>query len=139
MDADRVRGPQLKSSRMNWYVVALRKYAVFQGRARRSEYWYFVLFNIIIGFVLGFMDVLMGTYDFEVGMGLLGGLYSLVVLLPGIGVSVRRLHDIGRTGWWLLILFVPIVGAIVLIVFAIQDSESAVNKFGPNPKAEATA
>ena len=121
---------------MNWYIGVLKKYAVFSGRARRKEYWFFVLFNIIIAFVLGFIDGLMGNVHAESGMGLLGGLYALAVLLPGIGVSVRRLHDTGRTGWWLLLAFVPLVGALVLLVFMVLDGESGPNEYGPDPKAD---
>ena len=124
---------------MSWYIAALKKYAVFQGRARRMEYWYFVLFNLIFGFVLGFIDELTGTFDIETGIGLLSGLYALAVLLPGVAVGVRRLHDIGRTGWWLLIIFVPIIGAIVLLVFAVQYSQPEENEYGPNPKEAAVA
>ena len=117
---------------MNWYLEVLKKYAVFNGRARRTEYWMFVLFNIIISFVLGFVEGLVG------GPGVIGLLYGLAVLIPGIAVAVRRLHDTDRSGWWLLIAFVPIIGAIVLLVFMVQDSKSGQNQYGTNPK-EATA
>ncbi|SRR3990167_4392471 len=120
---------------MNWYLEVLKKYAVFTGRARRKEYWFFILFNIIVSIVLGFADGVMGTFSLDAGIGLLGGLYSLAVLLPSIAVSVRRLHDIGRSGWWLLIALIPIIGAIVLIVFFVLDSNADENKFGANPKA----
>lgn len=117
---------------MNWYLEVLKKYAVFNGRARRAEYWMFFLFNLIIAFVLGFVEGLVG------GPGVIGLLYSLAVLIPGIAVSARRLHDTDRSGWWLLIAFVPLIGAIVLLVFMIQDSQSGQNRYGANPK-EATA
>ena len=118
---------------MNWYLEALKKYAVFSGRARRKEYWYFVLFNIIIGLVLGFIEGNLGLFS-DSPESILSSLYSLAVLLPWIGVNVRRLHDTGRSGWWLLIGFVPIVGAIVLLVFMVQDSAADENQYGPNPK-----
>lgn len=121
---------------MNWYLEALKKYAVFSGRSRRKEYWYFVLFNLIIGFALGFVDGLAGWFDPEIGIGLLGGIYNLAILIPSIAVAVRRLHDIGKSGWWLLLIFIPVVGALVLIVFACFDSEPETNRFGPNPKAD---
>jgi len=108
---------------MNWYVEALKKYAVFNGRARRKEFWYFALFNCIIGFVLIGIDVATGTYDTEAGIGVLGGVYSLAVLIPCIAVSVRRLHDTDRSGWWLLISLIPLIGAIVLLFFTVQDSK----------------
>src|SRR5690625_7928192 len=94
---------------MNWYLEVLKKYAVFSGRARRKEYWFFFLFNLIITFVLGFIDGFAGTFSVDAGIGLLGGIYALAVLLPGIAVSVRRLHDTERSGWWLLISLVPII------------------------------
>jgi len=115
---------------MNWYLEVLKKYAVFGGRARRKEYWMFFLFNIIIAFVLGFVEGLAG------GPGIVGMLYSLAVLIPGIAVSVRRLHDTGRSGWWLLIGLVPLIGAIVLLVFMVQDSNPGENQYGANPKTE---
>ncbi|NBB77904.1 MAG: DUF805 domain-containing protein [Verrucomicrobia bacterium] len=121
---------------MNWYLQAFKSYAVFSGRSRRKEYWYFFLFNFIISFVLGFIDGIVGTFSQEAGIGLLGGIYSLAVLIPGIAVSVRRLHDTERSGWWLLIALVPIIGAIVLLVFMVQDSQAGANKFGENPKEQ---
>lgn len=121
---------------MNWYLEVLRKYAVFGGRARRKEYWMFFLFNLIISFLLGVFDGVMGTFSPEAGLGLLGGLYSLAVLIPSIAVTIRRLHDTGRTGWWFLIIFIPLIGAIVLLVFMVLDSEQGSNAYGPNPKAE---
>ena len=115
---------------MNWYFEVLKKYAVFSGRARRKEYWFFFLINIIIAFVLGFIEGLFGS------PGIISMIYSLAVLIPGIAVSVRRLHDTNRSGWWLLIGLIPIIGAIVLIVFMVQDSQSGENQYGGNPKIE---
>jgi uncharacterized membrane protein YhaH (DUF805 family) len=120
---------------MNWYLEVLRKYAVFSGRARRREYWFFALFNFIISLVLVALDFLFGTIDPQAGAGLLSGLYALAVLIPSLAVSVRRLHDTGRSGWWLLIALVPLIGAIVLLVFFVTDSEAGANQYGPNPKA----
>ncbi len=119
---------------MNWYVDVLKKYAVFEGRARRQEYWMFVLFNLIIAIVLGIVDRGAGLMIGEAGTGILGSIYSLAVLCPGIAVAIRRLHDTGRSGFWLLIAFVPCIGVIVLLVFLIQDSEPNANQHGPNPK-----
>jgi len=114
---------------MEWYLAVLKKYAVFSGRARRKEYWFFVLFSVIISLVLGVVDGFAGLG------GVLGGLYALAVLIPSIAVGVRRLHDTGRSGWWLLIGFIPLIGLIVLIVFMVGDSESGSNQYGVNPKA----
>jgi uncharacterized membrane protein YhaH (DUF805 family) len=120
--------------RMNWYLGVLKKYADFTGRARRKEYWFFVLFNLIISCVLSVIDVFVGTYNAAVGVGILSGLYALGVLIPGIAVTVRRLHDTGRSGWWILIALVPLVGWIVLIIFMFLDSQPGTNAYGPNPK-----
>ncbi len=116
----------------NWYMQALRKYAVFSGRARRREYWFFVLFYVLISIGLAIIDAVAGLRIGEVG--LLQGLYGLAVLIPGLAVAVRRLHDTGRTGWWLLIILIPLIGAIVLLVFMFLDSEPGENKYGPSPK-----
>lgn len=107
---------------------AFRQYVGFGGRARRSEYWYFFLFNFIVGFVLGFLGTFVGIFDF------LGTIYSLAVFLPGLALCFRRLHDIGKSGWWLLLALIPLVGAIILIVFYCQDSQPGENQYGPNPK-----
>lgn len=123
----------IKDDAMNWYLEVLKKYAVFSGRARRAEYWYFVLFNVIVSIVLAVIDIILGTGG-DTGVGILGALYSLAVMLPGLGVSVRRLHDIGRSGWWLLLGIIPIIGGLILLYWAIQDSESGANQYGPYPK-----
>jgi uncharacterized membrane protein YhaH (DUF805 family) len=119
---------------MNWYLEVLKKYAVFDGRARRKEYWLFFLFNIIISIVIGIIDGMVGTSGAVGSLGLLGGLYTLAVLIPGIAVAVRRLHDTSRSGWWILIGLIPIIGVIVLIVFMVQDGTPGENQFGKNPK-----
>jgi len=120
---------------MKWFLDVLKnKYATFEGRARRSEYWYFVLFYVLILVALTFVDGLIGTLNKEAGIGVLGALFALGTMLPGLAVTVRRLHDTDRSGWWLLIGIIPIIGDLVLIVFAAQDSQPGANRFGPNPK-----
>ena len=119
---------------MSWYLEVLKKYAVFDGRARRKEYWMFFLINILVSVVLIAIDNLIGTFSLQTGAGLLQGLYSLAVLLPSLAVTVRRLHDTGRTGWWILIGLVPVIGGIVLLIFMVLDSEPGANEYGPNPK-----
>lgn len=119
---------------MNWYLQALKKYADFSGRARRREYWFFVLFYIIIVIVLMILDGFVGTNIAGASIGILTGIYMLAMLIPGLAVSVRRLHDTGRSGWWLLIELVPLVGAIVLLVFMVSDSQPGQNAYGPSPK-----
>lgn len=121
---------------MSWYLAALKKYAVFSGRARRKEYWFFVLFNVIIAFVLGLIDGFLG-FTTEYGIGILGGLYALAVFIPGLAVTVRRLHDTNRSGWMLLLGLIPFIGFIILLVFYFQDSDSVANKYGENPKLKA--
>jgi uncharacterized membrane protein YhaH (DUF805 family) len=120
---------------MSWFIEALKKYAVFSGRSRRKEYWYFVLFVVLISIVLGIIDGLFGTYHRSTGAGLFSTIFSLAILIPSISVSVRRLHDIDRTGWWVLISLVPLIGWIVLLIFHVQDSTPGSNRYGPNPKS----
>jgi uncharacterized membrane protein YhaH (DUF805 family) len=126
---------QKEEDGMNWYLGVLKKYAEFKGRARRREYWTFVLFNILISIVLAVIDVVTGSFSAERGFGILGGLYALAVIIPSIAVGVRRLHDTNRSGWWLLIGLIPCIGLIVLIIFTVQDSQAGDNQYGPNPKA----
>lgn len=94
------------------------------------------MFNIIISLALGAIDGVTGTYSPEAGLGLLGGLYTLAVLLPSIAVTVRRLHDTGRSGWWFLIFLVPVIGAIVLLVFMVLDSKPGQNQYGENQRGQ---
>jgi uncharacterized membrane protein YhaH (DUF805 family) len=119
---------------MNYFLGALKKYATFEGRARRKEYWYFVLFYCLAIFALVIVDGMAGTFDEEAEIGLFSGLFILATLLPSLAVLVRRLHDTNRSGWWVLINLIPIVGSIVLLVFALLDSQPGANRFGPNPK-----
>ncbi len=119
---------------MNLYLEVLRKYAEFGGRASRQEYWFFWLFNIVISAFFATIDFFTGTFNFATGVGLLSGIYSLGVLIPGIAVTIRRLHDTNRSGWWILIPLIPIIGGIVLFVFMVMDSTPGDNEYGPNPK-----
>ncbi|MBX9427187.1 MULTISPECIES: DUF805 domain-containing protein [Streptomyces] len=112
---------------MNWYLEAFKKYAVFSGRARRKEFWMFQLISLIVSIILYGIDL-------AIGMPLLGSLYALAILLPALGLFVRRLHDTDRSGWWILIGLVPLVGSIVLIVFACLEGDQRENGHGPNPK-----
>lgn len=123
---------------MHWYVEVLKKYAVFSGRAGRSEYWFFALFNFLIVAVLAIGGAIINGANAEGPGRYPFALYWLAVLLPSLGVSVRRMHDIGRSGWWLLIGFIPFIGGIILIVWACQDSQPGTNAYGPNPKESTT-
>lgn len=124
----------MKEESMYWYLEVMKKYAVFSGRARRKEYWYFVLCNVFVSIILNLIDSLIGSFNAQTGWGLLSGIYTLVILLPSIAVSVRRLHDTGRTGWWILFSFVPVIGFIVLLIFFVSDSKPRENEYGPWPK-----
>lgn len=119
---------------MHWYLEPWRKYLQYEGRARRLEYWSFFLGNLLIGAFL-FMLVGMGQ-DWAMGAYTL---FTLAALIPGIMAGIRRLHDTGRTGWWLLISLVPLVGGIILIVLLLLNSEPGSNEYGPNPKESGPA
>ena len=120
---------------MNWFLGALGKFATFSGRSRRKEYWYFTLVYLIIEVVLAVIDMATGLFSQSTGIGVLSGIFALAMILPSLSVTVRRLHDTGRSGWWLLIGLIPLLGAIVLLVFMILDGEPGSNRFGDNPKA----
>ena len=107
---------------MDYFIGALKKYADFTGRARRQEYWMFILIYMIINIVLAIL-----------GLEVISALVGLGLLIPSISIAARRLHDTGRSGWWQLILLIPLIGFIVFIIFTVQDSHDA-NDYGPNPK-----
>lgn len=115
---------------MNWYISVLKQYAVFSGRARRTEYWMFVLCNVIVMLLLSMVDKLIGG-DKE----LISSIYSLAVLLPSLAVAARRLHDTDRSAWWLLLGLIPIIGTLVLIYFMVCNGQQGPNRFGDDPKA----
>lgn len=116
---------------MNYWLQCIKKYVDFDGRARRKEYWMFFLFTVLIGYAISFV---LGLADMGIVVNTIGNLYPLALLLPGIAVMVRRLHDTGRSGWWLLIGFVPYVGQIALLVSACLDSQPGDNAYGKYPK-----
>ena len=115
---------------MNYYAICLKKYAEFAGRARRKEYWMFVLVNFLIAIAISIGGGILGL---EEGTAVISGLYSLAVLVPGIAVTVRRLHDTGRSGWWMLIALIPIAGPIAMLIFLCGVSKPGENEYGPNP------
>ena len=111
------------------YMLFWQRWSDFSGRSRRREYWGAILWNSIIGMVLGILDWLFfGPYP------ILGGIFFLLSFVPSIAISLRRLHDIGRSGWWLFIVLVPIIGALVFVIFTFQDSEPRTNRYGPSSK-----
>lgn len=114
---------------MDWYLKVLKQYADFNGRARRKEYWMFVLFNVIFEIVAWILDLILGTYLVIITI------YGLAILIPAIAVTVRRLHDTGKSGWWILIDFVPVIGFIWLIILLVQEGTHGPNEYGPDPKA----
>lgn len=113
-----------KNTPTDYYFMALKKYAVFDGRATRAEYWYFLLYNLIIGFILGFIEALSGNYSGESALALI---YQLVILIPSVAIAVRRMHDVDKSGWYALI---PIYN----IILAATDGIKGNNKYGPDPK-----
>ncbi|MBU3663969.1 MAG: DUF805 domain-containing protein [Bacteroidetes bacterium] len=118
---------------MNYYLLALKSYGIFSGRSRRAEYWYFVLIHFIILVFANILDLALFGNSAEVGAGYITLTYAFLTLLPQLALGFRRLHDIGKSGWWLLIAFTGI-GAILLIWWLATDSEQGTNKFGANPK-----
>lgn len=116
-----------ENSMIDWYFIALKKYATFQGRARRKEYWYFLLFSFVINVVLIMIDGAMGTLDEDTGMGLLSSIYSIGIFLPSISAAVRRLHDTNHSGWWLWIPIVP-------FIFLVSDTKPENNEYGTPAK-----
>lgn len=123
---------------MSWFIEAVKKYAVFSGRARRREYWYFVLFATLFDLAFVLVDMVVGTWYPSLGLGLLSSIYLLAILLPSIAATVRRLHDVDRSGWWYLIQLIPVIGFLVILYFVVQDGTPEDNRYGPNPKAATT-
>jgi len=121
---------------MNWYLKVLNQYTDFNGRASRTEYWMFTLFNVIF-------SIMCVLIDGKVGVSLLDGvpygyftlLYSLAIFLPSLAVSVRRLHDIGKNGWWYLVGLIPLIGGVWLLILFATESMSQENEYGPVPEA----
>jgi uncharacterized membrane protein YhaH (DUF805 family) len=119
---------------INWYKkVVFENYANFSGRARRSEYWYYALMNIILAVVMMILDKTLGTNFEPLPYGYLYMIYALAVLVPGLAVAVRRLHDVGKSGWFFLVVLIPLVGPIWLLVLLCTDSVDD-NNWGENPK-----
>jgi uncharacterized membrane protein YhaH (DUF805 family) len=136
---------------MKWYLQVLKNYTNFNGRSRRTEYWMFALFNCLFLFLASILDKILGTnFDTIFGihlkvesqpislhilpLGYIYLIYALVVIIPSLSVSVRRLHDVGKSGWMLLIGLIPILGAIYLLILLVTDSNLAPNQYGDSPK-----
>ena len=114
------------------YLAVWEKYATFAGRARRREYWGFCLGNLVVSAAIGVLCALLGKVEMAAK---LCGVYSLAALLPGLSVLVRRMHDIGKSGWWCLIALVPIIGQIWLLILLCPDGTPGANGYGERPKA----
>ena len=122
---------------MKWYFHALRNYAVFGGRARRREYWIFELMNSAIALALFVLAVQPGKVGYPYFLSL-PFLYIAATTIPSLSSSIRRLHDTNRSGWWLLISMLPVVGPLILFGFTVMDSDPGENRYGPNPKRQPT-
>ncbi|WP_223608046.1 DUF805 domain-containing protein [Chryseobacterium sp. OSA05B] len=120
---------------MKWYLKVLRQYADFSGRARRTEYWMYILFNMIFAIVAAVLDNLLGLkFNQEIPYGFIYLMYGLATFIPGLAVMVRRLHDVDKSGWWFFISLIPIVGTIWLLVLLATDGTPGANQYGVNPK-----
>ncbi len=127
---------------MKWYLQVIRKYAVFSGRARRMEFWMFALFNFIFIIASMFIDKALGTtFKLSAGetvqsipYGWVYLFYALAMLIPGLAVSVRRLHDTGKSGWMILVAFIPVIGFFWLLILYVMEGNRGENRFGPDPK-----
>ncbi|HET6527165.1 MAG TPA: DUF805 domain-containing protein [Balneolaceae bacterium] len=122
---------------MYWYIKVLKNYVEFSGRARRKEYWMFTLINLLIAIAFGVITVMSANEGEQAAINIviiIYLIYSLAVMIPSIAVTVRRLHDTGRSGWWWFINLVPLIGPVILLVFLVTDSENGENEYGAYPK-----
>ena len=119
---------------MDYFISALKNYATFTGRARRSEYWFFTLFYFIFLVLAVILDNLLGITIEDTGIGPLYFISILAMIIPGLAVTVRRLHDVGKSGWFYFIVLIPIIGSIWLLVLMVSDGMLGRNQYGPNPK-----
>jgi uncharacterized membrane protein YhaH (DUF805 family) len=122
---------------IEWYKkVVFENYANFNGRARRSEYWYFALTSIIIFIIAMILDNVLGIAFDNIGYGPIYITFALATLLPGLAVTVRRLHDVGKSGWFYFIVLIPFIGSIWLLVLFCTEGDQGTNSYGPDPKNE---
>ena len=121
---------------MSWFFKAFKRYAVFSGRAQRKEYWYFYLYYFVFFCAFMVIDFVTGYYHAQAGVGLLSGILFLILLIPGLAVGNRRLHDTNRSGFWQFLWLVPILGTAILIFFLSSDSHPEDNKYGSNLKEQ---
>ena len=121
---------------MSWYINVVKKYTVFVGRASRAEYWYFSLVHTLVSVLLSVIDFSLGYAHLSIGVGLLSGVYTLAIILPVAGVTIRRLYDTNRSGWWLLIAFIPLLGLIALLVMLALRGTDGKNPYGAHAAPE---
>lgn len=119
---------------MQYFLHAIRNYVNFSGRARRKEFWMFVLFAFLFSVAAGIIDNTLGTVDSTGSAGLVGGLFALFLLLPSLAVTARRLHDTGKSALWMLLYFIPAVGFLVILIFCLLPGNEGPNRYGPDPK-----
>jgi uncharacterized membrane protein YhaH (DUF805 family) len=121
---------------MHWYMEVLKKYATFSGRARRREYWTFALINSLIftAFYAIYYIMLARGGSSWLLLSFIFGIYGLIIIIPSWAVVVRRLHDTGRSGWWVFVSMVPLIGEFILLFILLADSQQGNNRYGPNPK-----
>lgn len=119
---------------MNYYSICLSKFADFSGRARRREYWTFVLVNCLIAMLLLILGLAFG--EDSPASNIMVTIFYLIMLVPNLSVSVRRLHDIGKSGWYMFLSLIPLIGGLILLIWSLMDSEPGENQYGKNPKEE---
>lgn len=117
---------------MNYYSICLSKFADFSGRARRREYWTFVLVNCLIALLLLILGLAFG--EDSPASNIMVTIFYLIMLVPNLSVSVRRLHDIGKSGWYMFLSLIPLIGGLILLIWSLMDSEPGENQYGKNPK-----
>ena len=121
---------------MEWFIYALQRFREFNGRSRRREFWNYVLFYLLLGIGATFLDNLFGFSDLGDNVGPIYALFFLIMLIPSLAVSVRRLHDVDKSGWFLLVGFIPIIGFIWLLIYYLREGTYGPNPYGDDPKEE---
>lgn len=119
---------------MNYFLDALKNYVNFTGRATRQQYWMYILFYIVFYFVAVMLDINLGQFDEEEMTGFISTIYTFGLLLPTIAILARRLHDIGRSSWWILLILIPVAGSLVILIFTLIDSQKGENEYGMSLK-----
>ncbi len=119
---------------MNHFLHALKNYITFTGRATRQQYWMYILFYIVFYFVTVLLDINLGQFDKEKMTGFISTVYTYGLLLPTVAILARRLHDIGRSSWWIALILIPVAGSLVILFFTLMDSQKGENEYGVSVK-----